>query len=136
MEIVYCDTSLYTMDHPDFIVCSFMENSNGFKRVYSHMRLWNSSAKNKSETLKKMWQFRSNSSQIFIQIRLRSNKCCSQSFIQIRLRSSKCCSQSFIQIRHLNHFMEFWHLLHMRTAVALMRLHVYSGSSWLLAHTR
>ena len=51
MEIVNCDTSIYTMDHPDFIVCSFMENSIGLKRVYSHMRLQGISAKNKSETL-------------------------------------------------------------------------------------
>ena len=26
-----CDLSIYTMDHPDFIVCSFMENSTGLK---------------------------------------------------------------------------------------------------------
>ena len=25
--------SIYTMDHPDFIVCSFMENTIGLKRV-------------------------------------------------------------------------------------------------------
>ena len=28
-----CDPSRYIMDHPDFIVCSFMENSIGLKRV-------------------------------------------------------------------------------------------------------
>ena len=125
MKIIIYDPTIYTIDHPDFIVCSFMENSIGLKRIYSYMSLRGSSAKNKSETLKKMWQFRSNSSQSFIQIRLRSNKCCSQSFIRIKLRSNKCCSQSFIQIRHLSHFMGFWHLLHMRTAEALFRLHVY-----------
>ena len=32
-KIINCDPSIYTMDHPDFIVCSFMENSIGSKRV-------------------------------------------------------------------------------------------------------
>ena len=32
-EILTCDPSIYTMDDPDFIVCSFMENSIGTKRV-------------------------------------------------------------------------------------------------------
>ena len=27
LEIVTCDPTIYTMGHPDFIVCSFMENS-------------------------------------------------------------------------------------------------------------
>ena len=31
--IITCCPSIYTMDHPDFIVCSFMENSIGLKRV-------------------------------------------------------------------------------------------------------
>ena len=33
MEIITYDPSMYTMDHPDFIGCSFMENSIGLKRV-------------------------------------------------------------------------------------------------------
>ena len=33
LEIITCDASIYTMDHPDFIVCSFMENSICPKRV-------------------------------------------------------------------------------------------------------
>ena len=33
LKIITCDPSIYTMDHPDFIVCSFMENSIGVKRV-------------------------------------------------------------------------------------------------------
>ena len=32
-NLYYDDPSIYTMDHPDFIVCSFMENSIGLKRV-------------------------------------------------------------------------------------------------------
>ena len=32
-EIIICDPSIYTMDYPDFILCSFMENSIGLKRV-------------------------------------------------------------------------------------------------------
>ena len=28
LEIFTCDPSIYTMDYPDFIVCSFMEKSN------------------------------------------------------------------------------------------------------------
>ena len=32
-DIITCDPSTYTMDHPDFIVCSFMESSIGLKRV-------------------------------------------------------------------------------------------------------
>ena len=31
--ITTCNPSIYTMVHPDFIVCSFMENSIGLKRV-------------------------------------------------------------------------------------------------------
>ena len=31
LEIITCDPSIYTMDHPDFIACSFMENSIGLK---------------------------------------------------------------------------------------------------------
>ena len=34
MEIMTCDPSIYTMNHPDFIVYSFMETSIGMKRVY------------------------------------------------------------------------------------------------------
>ena len=33
LEIITCDPSIYTMDHPDFIACSFMENCVGLKRV-------------------------------------------------------------------------------------------------------
>ena len=33
LEIITCDPSIDTMDHPDFIACSFMENSIGLKRV-------------------------------------------------------------------------------------------------------
>ena len=32
MEIITGDPSIYVMDHSDFIVCSFMENSTGLKR--------------------------------------------------------------------------------------------------------
>ena len=32
-EIITCDPSIYTIDHPDFIVCTFMEFSIGLKRV-------------------------------------------------------------------------------------------------------
>ena len=32
-EIIICDPSIYTMDHPIFIVCSFMENSIGLKKI-------------------------------------------------------------------------------------------------------
>ena len=32
-EIITSDPSVYTMDHPDFIACSFMEYSIGLKRV-------------------------------------------------------------------------------------------------------
>ena len=39
--IITCDPSIYTMDHPDFIVCSFMENSIGLKRVNKHSVLVN-----------------------------------------------------------------------------------------------
>ena len=31
-EIITCDPSIYPKTHPDFIVCSFMENSIGLKR--------------------------------------------------------------------------------------------------------
>ena len=27
LEIITCDPSMYTMDHPNFIICSFIENS-------------------------------------------------------------------------------------------------------------
>ena len=33
LQIITCGPSLYLMDHPGFIVCSFMENSIGQKRV-------------------------------------------------------------------------------------------------------
>ena len=33
LEIITCVPSVYKMDHPNFIVCSFMENSIGLKRV-------------------------------------------------------------------------------------------------------
>ena len=34
LEIITCDPSIYTMDHPDLIIiCYFMENSIGPKRV-------------------------------------------------------------------------------------------------------
>ena len=33
LQIITCDPSIYTVDHPDFIVCSFMENSIGLKGV-------------------------------------------------------------------------------------------------------
>ena len=33
LEIITCDPSIYTMDHPDFIVCNFMENFIGLKWV-------------------------------------------------------------------------------------------------------
>ena len=33
LEIVTCDSSIYKMDQPDFIVCGFMENSICVKRV-------------------------------------------------------------------------------------------------------
>ena len=33
LEIITCEPSLYTMDHPDFIVCSFMEKPIGLKKV-------------------------------------------------------------------------------------------------------
>ena len=32
LEIITCDTSLHTMNHPDCIVCSFLENSIVLKR--------------------------------------------------------------------------------------------------------
>ena len=32
-EITACDPSIYTIDHPDFIVCSYMENFIGLLRV-------------------------------------------------------------------------------------------------------
>ena len=31
-EIITCDPSIYTMNHPDLFVCSFIENSIGLKR--------------------------------------------------------------------------------------------------------
>ena len=33
LESITCDTSINTMDHPDFIVCSFTENVIVLKRV-------------------------------------------------------------------------------------------------------
>ena len=33
IKIITCDPSIYTMDHPDFTVSKFMENSIGLKRV-------------------------------------------------------------------------------------------------------
>ena len=33
LEIINCDPSIYTKDHPDFIVCSFIEYSICQKRV-------------------------------------------------------------------------------------------------------
>ena len=33
LKIITCDPSIYTMEHHDFIVCSFKENSIGLKRV-------------------------------------------------------------------------------------------------------
>ena len=33
LEIIICDPSEYTMDHPDLIVYSFMENSIDLKMV-------------------------------------------------------------------------------------------------------
>ena len=37
LEIITFDPSIYTMNHPEFIVCRFMENSIGLKRVESEM---------------------------------------------------------------------------------------------------
>ena len=37
LEIITSDPSIYTMDHPDVIVCSFMENSIGLK---FHIKIW------------------------------------------------------------------------------------------------
>ena len=39
LEIITCDPSVYTMDHPDFIVCWLMENSIGLKRVKNDTNL-------------------------------------------------------------------------------------------------
>ena len=36
-EVIAYDPSIYTMEHPYFIVCSFMENSIGLKRVRAHI---------------------------------------------------------------------------------------------------
>ena len=33
LELITCHPSVYTMDHPDFIICSFTENFIGLKRV-------------------------------------------------------------------------------------------------------
>ena len=33
LEIITCDPSIFTMSHPDFIVCSFKERSIGLKRI-------------------------------------------------------------------------------------------------------
>ena len=40
MEIITCDPSIYTMDHPDFVVGSFMENYIGLKRVIVFVKAW------------------------------------------------------------------------------------------------
>ena len=37
LEIIICDPLIYTLDHPDLIVCSFMGNSIGPKRVYEKL---------------------------------------------------------------------------------------------------
>ena len=39
LEIITCDPSLYTMDHPNFIACSFTENSIGLKTVSTDCRI-------------------------------------------------------------------------------------------------
>ena len=36
LEIITCDHSIYTMDHPENIACSHMENSISLKRVNVH----------------------------------------------------------------------------------------------------
>ena len=33
LEIITSGPSIYTMDHPDLFICSFMENSIGHKRI-------------------------------------------------------------------------------------------------------
>ena len=33
LETITCDPSIYKLDHPDLIVCSFIDNSIGPKRV-------------------------------------------------------------------------------------------------------
>ena len=33
LEIITCDLSVHTMDHPDLVVSNFMENSVGLQRV-------------------------------------------------------------------------------------------------------
>ena len=39
LEIITCDPSIYTMDHPDLTVSNFMGNSIGLKRVKcEHMK--------------------------------------------------------------------------------------------------
>ena len=38
--MITCDPSIYIMDHPDFIVCSFMEISIGLKRVEKRVVLY------------------------------------------------------------------------------------------------
>ena len=35
LKVITCDRSIYTMDNPDFIVYSFMENYIGLKKVNS-----------------------------------------------------------------------------------------------------
>ena len=37
-EMITCVSSVYTMDHPDFIICCFMENSFFLKRGNIHVR--------------------------------------------------------------------------------------------------
>ena len=36
-EILNCDTAIYTMDHPDCVVFSFMEKFIGLKKVNNYM---------------------------------------------------------------------------------------------------
>ena len=40
LQIITCDPSTYSMDHPDLIVCRFMENSIRLKRVNSSLSPW------------------------------------------------------------------------------------------------
>ena len=37
-QIITRVSSIFTMDHPDFIVCSFMEDSIGLKRANTFLR--------------------------------------------------------------------------------------------------
>ena len=41
LEIITCDHSKYTMEHPDFVLCSFMEKYIGLKKIsISGLPLW------------------------------------------------------------------------------------------------